>query len=291
MSLLYGGGAILIRELALRWGKGWRTVFLLGMTFGIVEEGLMVKSRFDINWPDAKALGQYGRWEGINWVWATHLTLYHMVFSIAIPIVLVTLMFPERRRDAWIGQKGFYILAGLFGADVVFGFLFLASYRPPLLPYLLAAGMAGALFWLAGRQPGGTLIRDPRGQFTHPGRLYLLGLASTLALFGIGWRLAAARIPAWLVVLLLGGCGAPTFGVASHLSRGSSLLLPRNQLGLASGALSSFIALAPLQQLDKTRTDNTSGMAWVGLAAALMLVWLALRVRQEEKTAVLLRAP
>jgi hypothetical protein len=30
LTILYGGGAILVRELTYRWGKGWPTLLILG---------------------------------------------------------------------------------------------------------------------------------------------------------------------------------------------------------------------------------------------------------------------
>jgi divalent metal cation (Fe/Co/Zn/Cd) transporter len=47
-----------------------------------------------------------------------------------------------------------------------------------------------------------------------------------------------------------------------------------------SGALTFFILLAPLSELDATRPDNTAGMALVGLAAAVFLFWLRRKVRR-----------
>ena len=40
-----------------------------------------------------------------------------------------------------------------------------------------------------------------------------------------------------------------------------------------------FVLLAPVQELDATRTDNPAGMTVVGLAALLFLFWLWRRVR------------
>jgi hypothetical protein len=48
VSLLYGGGAVLIRELARRRG-GWGSIALLGAAYGIVEEGLAIQSLFNPN--------------------------------------------------------------------------------------------------------------------------------------------------------------------------------------------------------------------------------------------------
>jgi hypothetical protein len=47
-----------------------------------------------------------------------------------------------------------------------------------------------------------------------------------------------------------------------------------HRLALAGGALGLFALLAPLQELDASRVDNTAGMSLVGLAAAVFLVWL-----------------
>jgi len=52
-----------------------------------------------------------------------------------------------------------------------------------------------------------------------------------------------------------------------------------HRLALAAGGLTFFIVLAPLQELDAARADDTSGMALVGLAAVFLLVALAARLR------------
>ena len=46
---LYGCGVIIVRELSIRWKKGWGSILLLGAVYGIIEEGLAVKSFFDPN--------------------------------------------------------------------------------------------------------------------------------------------------------------------------------------------------------------------------------------------------
>ncbi len=161
LAALYGSGAILVRELRVRWlalsgaegGKGWPTVLALGAAYGIVEEGLMVKSFFDPNWMDLGPLGSYGRWAGVNWVWSLQLTIFHAVFSIAIPILLVELIFPAQRGERWIGRRGMIGLSLLLLADVLLGFFALTAYRPPLVPYVLAVVAVVALFLVA-RQAG-----------------------------------------------------------------------------------------------------------------------------------------
>src|SRR5207302_1555765 len=73
---LYGAGVLVMRETAVRWKTGWPSILLLGAAYGIIEEGLAVKSFFDPAWMDLGTLGWYGRWLDVNWVWAVWLTIF-----------------------------------------------------------------------------------------------------------------------------------------------------------------------------------------------------------------------
>jgi len=46
-ALLYGGGAVLVRELARRTGRGLPTILGLGLAYGVLEEGLITPSFFN----------------------------------------------------------------------------------------------------------------------------------------------------------------------------------------------------------------------------------------------------
>lgn len=105
------------------------------------------------NWPDLGLRGVYGRWAGVNWVWSLRLTIYHATISIAIPILLVELLFPARRDERWVGRRGMIGLSSLLAADVLLAFFVLTPYRPPLVPYLLTTVATVALFLLARRLP------------------------------------------------------------------------------------------------------------------------------------------
>jgi len=153
LPALYGSGALLVRELTLRWKKRWPTILVLGLAYGIVEEGLMVKSFFDPHWMDLGLLGVYGRLGGINWVWSISLMLYHATVSIAIPILLVELIYPERRDEPWLGRRGRIGFSLLLAVDVAFGYLALTTYRPPFLPYVFAMAVTLTLGWLGRRMP------------------------------------------------------------------------------------------------------------------------------------------
>lgn len=165
LSALYGSGAVLARELALRWNKRWPTILTLGLAYGVIEEGLMVKSFFDPNWMDLGILGTYGRLVGVNWVWSVSLTLYHATVSIAIPILLTELIFADRRDEPWTSRRGVTRLSILLAAVVLFGALAMAPYRPPFVPYLFAI-IATVVYtsWL-----GACLNASPRRIWLHAG--------------------------------------------------------------------------------------------------------------------------
>jgi hypothetical protein len=279
LCLLYGGGAILVRELALRWGGGWRTVVLLGAAYAVIEEGLMVKSWFDPNWMDLGLLGSYGRAAGVNWVWAAGLTLFHTIYSIGIPIGLTTLIFAEQRNAPWLRRRGLVILGVLFIADVVVGFLWLTPYRPPALAYLLTLIGTALLIFLARRRARQLPTPEAR-PLGSPWRIALLGLGWAILLFFLLWALPGMGLP---VVVVLASCALFAWGslvLAARLERRGVFASPVQILALASGALSFLILLAPLQELDKTRPDNPAGMSLVGLAFAVFLMWIASRLRR-----------
>lgn len=278
LAALYGGGAILVRELTLSWRKGWLSVFALGAAYGIVEEGIMCKSFFDPNWPDLGPLGTYGRWLGVNWVWAQGLTVYHAVFSIAIPILLVELAYPNERDKPWVSMEWLRVVGLLFVLDVLFGFCCFpkpeAPYYPP--PFHIVATVAAvvALIWLARKLPENLPV--PLSSRVAPaGKFMLLGFTATLTFFLVFWGLPNMKLPPLATM----GLGVLVLMISARYallwSGNGHKWTDIHKWAIASGALGFFILLAPLQELSNpTRPDNTAGMSLVGLVALMGLLWL-----------------
>jgi hypothetical protein len=285
LAMLYGGGAILARELTHRWGKGWPTLLVLGAAYGIAEEGLMCKSFFDPNWMDLGALGSYGRWAGVNWVWAVELTIYHAAFSIAIPVLLVSVMFATRRREAWLSRRKFYVLLILWLVNGILIFFFIGSYRPPLVHYLLTIMIMIGLCVIARGLPHPMFVWDVGSKkAAHPFWFFLIGFAGTLGLFFLAWVLPHTALHPLLTMLMMAGLVCLVSWAALKMSCGAAKWTEKHQLALVSGALAFFILLTPLQELDNKRTDNTTGMSLVGLAAVIFLIWMARRTKHIEES-------
>lgn len=122
--MLYGCGALLIRELKVRKNLGWLAVFLLGLAYGIYEEGAVVRSFFDPNWMDLGFFGTYGRWLGVNWIWTINLCIFHAVVSIITPLMILDLLFPGYRRKSLIGKGSLIASLVSFGLMFPVGFSF-----------------------------------------------------------------------------------------------------------------------------------------------------------------------
>ncbi len=269
MALLYGGGALTVRELKVRWGKGMGSLLLLGAAYGVLEEGLMVASFQNPNWQDLGVLGSFGRWLGVNWVWAVELTAYHAIVSISVPVILVELAYPERRAEPWLTGRWLKLVPGLLIADVVFGIFIFAQFTgfwPPLPQYLLMVLITATLVLLAHRLPadwarrGGEPMRRPRFYWALTA---LVGLACGIVFWVLPSALRFGLAP--LLVIILGS--AIVVGVIIYLTRFDwRWANPLHRFALATGTLTPLIVMAFFQEMDKTRPDDTTGMALVGIA-------------------------
>ena len=276
LALLYGSGALIVRELKVRWNKGYVSMFILGAAYGILEEGLMVKSFFDPNWMDLGILGSYGRWLGVNWVWAEWLTIYHATFSIAIPITLTELAYPERRNERWIGNRKLMALCILLAAITAFGYFFLTAYRPPLMQYMLAAVAVIFLGFLAYKIP--SKIGKGRLRVLKPSRMALIGFLAALSLF-LFFMAGPYIIPSPLILMLFGA--ALVFTISGFLKRYEwSEKTLYHKFALTAGAVIFLILLTPIQELDRNRPDNPQGMIIVGIAALILLLLLRRKIRR-----------
>jgi hypothetical protein len=113
---LYGAGALLIRELARRAGRGSMTMLILGIAYGLFEEGVvdqMLFNRFYFAGQD-QISDTFISALGIDAWLALIVLAMHAVWSTYIPIALVEALFPEWGARPWLSTKGMGIIVTLF---------------------------------------------------------------------------------------------------------------------------------------------------------------------------------
>ena len=204
---LYGTGALLIREFVVYYRKGWASILLLGAAYGIAEEGFAVHTFFLRSGSPVNALGWYGHAFGVNWLWALGITAFHATYSIALPILLTGLWFPEQRSTRWLDRGSVGLVAAIYLAVVaVFARLVGHGPSPGVLAFFL--GVVAVLVALAWWAPADLLSVRP-----GPSRAGRTGLffAGTLG------------FDAWVVLLILSGIGRWPAIVAAGLLVGIEL--------------------------------------------------------------------
>jgi hypothetical protein len=244
---LYGCGVLTIREICVRRGKGWPSVLLLGLAYGIVEEGFGTKTFFDPHSTAAAGLAVYGHYGGVSWVWVTEITIFHAVFSIGLPILLVGLLFPGTRGMRYLSERGLGTAFTLFllTATTMF-FLFDRSYTPSAGVLLLFAALAIGLSALAWRSPSSLSRSSDHRALRSPRAVGLAAGLFVWSLFGISWLLPAL-VPAPVVVIGLDLLLA--IGIALYVFREIESGDPHYRLAFATGALSFLIVFSLVVEL------------------------------------------
>jgi len=278
--LFYGGSAILIREVTLRWNSGWWGVLLFGAAFGILEEGISTRAFFDPAWPSLGPMAGTGYWLGVNWTWMFDAIFYHAVFSTALPILLIYQVFPEYRRVPWLGPRGLSVTGVLFALGAAI-FIESGKSRYPVPPvYLAACAVAIAVLgWLA-RKVKASPPGPGAGQTNRARPFAILAFCATLGMIlqiyavpqiaHSAWATAAALallvlVTAWLLLAWSGG-----------------LLTYAQRSALLIGALGCFAVLGFFQEINPTRTNNPRGMSIVSVGTLIGLYFLAKRARAEK---------
>jgi hypothetical protein len=244
------------------------------MAYGIVEEGLAVKSFFSIDWPDLGVLASYGRLLGVNFVWALALTVYHGLISILIPIVITELVFSDVRDVPWVSSvRKLYLLGLVFLFDIFFfNFFFVGYFQPTIYHYIASLLVIYLLYRFSLSRSLKPLIISGRPLF-----LWFLGLFWMLSFYLIYFGFPHLSIPFPLVIflgLIHGYIGFRLVLIADRLE-----VEPYIRMATALGPPSLFIFLSPLFEFDLSRPDNTSGSIFVGIVFAIIFFLLYRRCR------------
>jgi hypothetical protein len=284
-SPLYGAPALLIRELARRFGVRWPGIMALAAAFGIVEAGVVDQSLF------SESYRQIDYWNDLvrpTWIEplgfaaepAMTFIVGHAIWSCGIPIALVEAMCPPLSQQPWLRRPGLIVMALLnLGAAA----LVLSYHLRTEQDHASAAQVTGSLVVVAllasfaftgGRHP--LPARDTA--VPNPLVVVVLSLIAALAFNFLppSWPGVAAGLAVLTVSAM----------AIAHLSR-SGRWGGRHIVALATGALLAralvgFFAV-PLGDIPPLAKYTHNFVFFVG--AALLGVWAASRNRPSQDAA------
>lgn len=114
LAPMYGGGAVLIREVARRNGLAWPGIALLALAYGLLEEGIVTQSLFNPDYAGAHLLDRgFVPALGIAVPWTVYVLALHTVWSISVPIAVVE-EWTDRRTVPWLRTPGLVLISVVF---------------------------------------------------------------------------------------------------------------------------------------------------------------------------------
>jgi putative flippase GtrA len=271
MALPYGCGALLCRELARRWGKGWLSLLLLAAAYGMYEEGIVSRAFFDPHWLELGALANHDYFAGINWTYSISLLHFHIAISILSSVMLAELLYPERRAEPWL-SGGQMALCGLVMAAWMPILAVLAQAGKPLyvpalgLSVLTSLSIAGLV--LAARLAPAQPLCPTGSPASSPYRFLLLGALNVTIVFGTVYLLPEfyGSPPLIASIAFLLAFNALSFWLFLRWSGNVLAWDDRHRLALVSGLLAFFVVVNFLGDL-----ENFEARSFVSLATVFAL--------------------
>lgn len=281
LIFLYGFGALIVREYSIKWfvRNNWIAMLLLGMVYGMIEEGIFLLSFFNPNWPDVGIFGTYGRFWRVNWSWAMHLTLFHAVFSIVIPIIMTYLLYPELQKERWLSDRLLNKVIMIFAFGGIVWFLFVTNeydYIPDFPEYIFFLVLIISIIVLVKKKGKVMHVHVNKNEFPIFG-YYILASVTSIVFFlfpflAVQWQLPAVAeiiIEPVLFVSML-------YILASHISSNGRIQYKYAVAGSYGLLTFCFILLLG--------TDMLSIIAFGGISILLIiLIWKKHRMQEVDQ--------
>lgn len=182
-TLAYGMPILVIREWTVRKGLSFGGIFMAGMAYSLINEGLIAKTIFRQENVPIDVFDHYGFALGVNFPWALYIAVWHAFSSVLLPIALTHLFFAKSATQPWLGKKTLTLLAL---ATVTLSSLFFlndsSTGTEGSLPMLAALWAVMALLALVGSRFGGAVTQLPNEGGWKPLAFGFAGFAPIIAL-------------------------------------------------------------------------------------------------------------
>ncbi len=283
LAPLYGGGAILIRECVRRAGRGWPSIFLMSLAYGVLEETVLTESIFNPNYLGKNLhllqpafISEFG----IGAWYTLFVITLHTVWSIPVPIALMEALDTEHAESPWLSNVAFAIVTVVFTLACIAIYSFTVRTSPDhfVASHAQLAWSAVIIFLLIASAfvlPRSTAVRRARlAPSPWIAGIVSFALASAFLLIpsSWGWRAVFAYLSLDVLALVL-----------IWIWTGCRGWHARHRLALAAGAAMAYAWHAFVQT---PALGNTSAITRVGnaiFALGLLIVLVVGFVRTRPK--------
>lgn len=286
LAPMYGGGALLVRELGRRYGSGWPTIALLACAYALVEEGPLDQLLWNDAYPGVGGIhtASYVPVLGTSVALIQTVLALHAVWSICVPIALVETLTPHRRNTPWLSRFGFVVVGAIYAVGAAFVFWgnyheshFLGPLGPQVLTGVTIAALIIAAFAIRSRRLGAIDSQAPAPWTVGVAALGVTSAYWAAAGLGGGRWQEWAGVVIWCVVV---GVGIPVLSRWSR-QRGWSA---RHRFAVAAGATLTYVWMSfPTVPVDgASRAVDLASNVIFGAGAIILLLaaWRSLRREQ-----------
>jgi len=242
LAPMYGGGALLIREVTRRTNRAWPTMLLLATAYALLEEAYTTQSLFNPDYAGARLL-DYGYIPalGTSLNWTVFVLSIHVVWSVATPILIAEGIAGERRTEPWLKTPGMVITVLLF-----------------------LLGCAATTNFSLHASP----FRASAAQLIGAGVLVVIVIAAAFAFKPRAHVEAAAVAPAGWIVFVVTFVLAAAFIMIESMGRGHRLL---PAIGLSGQLACELIALVVIARWSQRR--DWGSLQYLAIAAGTTLTY------------------
>jgi hypothetical protein len=263
LLMAYSLPLLIIRELSLRWRLSTGGVFVLGLAYGILNEGLIAQTLLRSEHVPIDKFDHYIYAAGFNFSWFCVIVPWHALLAVFFPITLVAFWFPSCSQTTWLGTRAFAALSAVLVALIVF----LGVVRRPH-PQMLAClfALAALVAFATVFRGRGTPLPRRKGRWVAA---FLFGIVAYFAFFLGAILLATVRVSA---LAFLAAAPASLAALAFFGRRVEFLILP----AAASVALGAYFAVSAFNALGGI-AGHSMEKAFTGTALAVVFLYFAYR--------------
>jgi hypothetical protein len=250
---VYGTGALLVREVTRRTGRGWPTMLCLALAYALMLEGFINQTLFNPDYAGQHLL-QYGFIPalGTSFNFAVYVLTLHVVWSIGSAVAIAEALAGERWREPWLRRPGLVvvIVLTLMGAAATASFtLHTFAFRASVGQVAAVAGLVALVIVTAfagiGRAGAGTSgAGGVAGRTAAPGSPSLVAVMLVALILSSGFQRWFVYAPKHAVragiglagLLALEALAVVVFWKWSHRDRWG----PAHVLAAATGAVLTY---------------------------------------------------